>query len=216
MFLAEDIAKNGLSPSDLPIVTLHDDGVHYLVLEGNRRIAALKILANPNLVKYGSDKSIREKLKKISDDAQGQPLPEKIACVEFPSEEEAAHWLELRHQGQNQGRGVVAWDGQATDRFRERMSGKTSPERQVIEFMRSGGHLGTDVVSRLDSLPITNLKRLLQDPYVRSKVGIEIDQGRVSTPFLKKEIVKGLTSDHCRFSRSQHYGFPHQAQGRQG
>ena len=46
--LARDLVETGESnPAELPIVM--KDGSKYLVLEGNRRFAALKLLANPTL-----------------------------------------------------------------------------------------------------------------------------------------------------------------------
>ena len=40
--LANDIAINGLNPSDLCMVTPQENGGKFKVLEGNRRITALK------------------------------------------------------------------------------------------------------------------------------------------------------------------------------
>jgi len=46
--LARDIAQSGsLSPADLPIVVIKQG--QPVVLEGNRRVAALKLLRNPDL-----------------------------------------------------------------------------------------------------------------------------------------------------------------------
>mgnify|MGYP000944436713 CR=1 FL=1 len=49
--LAEDIINNGLNPSDIPIVTPSaDDEKAYVVLEGNRRVTAIKLIIQPDLV----------------------------------------------------------------------------------------------------------------------------------------------------------------------
>lgn len=46
--LARDIVAYGTNPSELPIVMpLSDDLKRYVVLEGNRRLSALKALENP-------------------------------------------------------------------------------------------------------------------------------------------------------------------------
>src|SRR5437870_173073 len=48
--LAEDIAEHGLSPLDRILVIKAGRGSrNYTVVEGNRRIAALKLLHNPDL-----------------------------------------------------------------------------------------------------------------------------------------------------------------------
>src|SRR5690242_15924125 len=48
--LAEDIVKMGLNPSELPLVTPADQEDMYTVLEGNRRVTALKLLTSPQLL----------------------------------------------------------------------------------------------------------------------------------------------------------------------
>src|SRR5437867_10708702 len=45
--LAEDILKSGISPIDLPLVMAK--GKQYVVLEGNRRVVAVKLLHEPSL-----------------------------------------------------------------------------------------------------------------------------------------------------------------------
>ena len=45
--LAEHIAEHGLDPTELQLVTPDDDG-NFIVLEGNRRLTALKLLQRPD------------------------------------------------------------------------------------------------------------------------------------------------------------------------
>ncbi|MGW1740590.1 hypothetical protein ACWCPQ_17470 [Nocardia sp. NPDC001965] len=53
--LAQDIAREGtLNPTELPVV-VNEDG-DLIVVEGNRRLAALKLLRNPELAKSASDR----------------------------------------------------------------------------------------------------------------------------------------------------------------
>jgi hypothetical protein len=57
--LSADIVNHGLNPSDLPIVMpTGDDTKRYLVLEGNRRLAALRILENPEIILGAVDNNI--------------------------------------------------------------------------------------------------------------------------------------------------------------
>lgn len=46
--LANHIAENGLDPTELQLVTPDGDS-NYVVLEGNRRLTALKLLQKPDL-----------------------------------------------------------------------------------------------------------------------------------------------------------------------
>ncbi|MDB5745036.1 MAG: hypothetical protein JWR68_3351 [Polaromonas sp.] len=50
MKLAQGILKIGLVPSELPIVVETDDG-QFITIEGNRRLAVLQVLLNPDLAK---------------------------------------------------------------------------------------------------------------------------------------------------------------------
>ncbi|MFD0795491.1 ParB/Srx family N-terminal domain-containing protein [Mucilaginibacter litoreus] len=45
--VAESIAENGIFPSE-PLIAVEEDGIHS-VIEGNRRLVAMKLLANPSL-----------------------------------------------------------------------------------------------------------------------------------------------------------------------
>ena len=192
--LAGDIVENGLSPSDLPIVIPAPNGDEgmYLVLEGNRRVAAIKVLANPELIKLASDKATREKLEALSEGYGKSPV-ERINCVMFESRKDASHWIELRHRGENQGVGIVQWDAQATDRFRERLTGKVSAEKQVLEFVKQEGELGRESLKNIDKFPLSSLKRLVSDPDVRKRLGLKTVDSKVQSLFVKEEVAKGLT-----------------------
>ena len=190
--LANDIVESGLSPSDLLIVIPHDEKDLYLVLEGNRRVAAIKVLSNPMLIKVASDKTIRERFKTLSEKYAKEPIVE-VNCVVFPSRKDAAHWIELRHRGEHQGVGVVKWDAQATDRFRERLTGKVSLEKQVFDFVKKEGKLDSELKKNIDKLPLSSLRRLVGDPDVRKQLGIETEDGKVHSLLVKDEVLKGLT-----------------------
>src|SRR5436189_215030 len=62
--LAKDIVRSGLDPSNLPIVTpANDDLKRYVVLEGNRRLVALKALENPDSLVGAVDNSVLGELR---------------------------------------------------------------------------------------------------------------------------------------------------------
>lgn len=191
--LAGDIVDNGPSPSDLPIVLPEADEKHelYVVLEGNRRVAAIKVLADPLLIKLASDPAIRDKFKTLSISYNEAPI-ESMNCVVFESRKDASHWIELRHRGENQGVGIVQWDAQATDRFRETLTGKVSPEKQVLEFVKQAGGLRPAAEKGIDKFPLSSLRRLVGDPDVRERLGLVKMDGKVHSLLTKGEVSKGL------------------------
>lgn len=107
--LARDIVAFGTNPSELPIVTpLSDDLKRYAVLEGNRRLAALKALENPEWLVGAMPPGDVDEMRRHSRQYQDNPL-ESVQCVVM-SKDEARHWIELRHTGgQNGGASVVPW-----------------------------------------------------------------------------------------------------------
>jgi len=173
--LADDIAKHGLNPADSVIVMKHDDhSSQYVVLEGNRRVAAMKLLSEPDLLAGSAAEGLLSRFKGLREafrDNLGAPQ-----CVVFDSREEAAHWIELRHTGENGGAGIVRWGGKETARFRQR-GGHREPYLQLLDLLRERGFVSSE---KLEDVPVTSLKRLLSTPYVRTRLGVEILQGRVT------------------------------------
>ena len=71
--LAESIARNGLNPVDRLLVVA-DSKNNYVVLEGNRRAAALKILSNPAvLTSLDIDDALQRRLERAAENF-GSPL----------------------------------------------------------------------------------------------------------------------------------------------
>jgi len=191
--LAEDIVDAGTNPSEIPIVipSPNNDNL-YIVLEGNRRVAALKILEEPSsLLPSTTPKSLRQGFKNLSPTYCANPV-EVLLCAVLPDRESANRWINLKHTGENQGVGVVPWGAIEVDRFHERQ-GKKSPELQVIDFVKHNSKLDSETRKKVDSIAITNLKRLIRDRYVKDFLGISIVDGNVQTGLAKREVLKGLT-----------------------
>ncbi len=78
--LAEDIAEKGLNPSELPMVTEAADPGEFVVVEGNRRIAALKLLANAHLLgSLGLPKKVQELFRAVQEEFAGR-IPTNVDC----------------------------------------------------------------------------------------------------------------------------------------
>lgn len=189
--LAEDILNNGLNPSDLIMVTPYEKNKsQFVVLEGNRRIVALKLLNNPSLI-LEKHKSLYRKFKQLSEIFIKNPIIE-IPCIIFSDEKESYKWIKLKHTGENDGIGTVSWDAQQKARFEERMQGKAKYSLQVIEFLKNQNNVEEDIKKRLKEVPLSSLQRLLSDPDVRGAIGIEIENGKVVTNLEPNEVIKPL------------------------
>lgn len=189
--LANDIIQEGLNPSELPIVVPYEkDGTKFVVLEGNRRISALRILLDPKLSETTSNKTLITQFKKLSKDADGK-IPSKLRCVVFKDRDSAVRWIRLKHTGENQGVGTVRWDATGIRRFNERF-GKTSLSLQILEYVSENANLDEQTRNNINDIAITNLDRLISDPYVRNFIGINIKGGQLNSNFPEKEILKPL------------------------
>jgi len=186
--LAKDIVEHGLNPSDSLVVTrFEEDSRYFVVLEGNRRIAALKILEDLGLISGAVDDAIVSRFRKLS--TQYKDSVKEMQCVIVSDRADATHWIELRHTGENDGAGIVRWGGKETARFRQR-SGQKEPHLQVLDFLEERGDVSRETCQ---GVPVTSLKRLLTNPYVRTKLGIDLRSGVVVTRVENdNEVAKGL------------------------
>jgi len=190
--LAEDIINEGLNPGAPIFIIKHEkqDG-EYNVLEGNRRVTALKLLENPELISE-KHKLLLNKFKKLSEQYSKSPI-EKIPCVLFDTEKEAEHWVELKHTGQNDGIGTVVWDAQQKARFDERVKGNSSYALQIIDFLEKEESVDSELKSNLRKVKLSSLQRLATDPDFRHMAGIDIKDGKVITRYVPLEVAKSLS-----------------------
>jgi hypothetical protein len=106
--LAKDIISLGYFLNERPIVVKEKNKFH--VLEGNRRVAACKILINPDLIKSSAKRNTIKKLLKNFD----LSIIEKLNVIVAPSREDADVMIVNRHTG---GSAVEKWDKTKQDRF---------------------------------------------------------------------------------------------------
>lgn len=171
--LADDIAEKGLNPSELPLVTPSEEKGMYIVVEGNRRIAALKLTTSLHLMtSIGLPKNLSDRFKTIHH-RSASSLPREINCS-IISREDANHWISLKHTGENDGVGIVMWDGIARHRFR-----KSSPALQAIELVEESDFLDKETRKNLGKISITNVERLLGTPEARKALGVDVKNGQL-------------------------------------
>jgi len=187
--LAQSIATEGMSPLDrLLVLREKDDSNRFIALEGNRRVAALKVLANPAvLTGLNVKRSLQKRLEELAKDFDKTTV-EPVDCSQAETREAGASWVHLRHTGENEGRGVVGWSGHAAARFRG-----TDPALQALEFVKTHGNL-TDAQHQAigNTFPITTLDRLLSTPDVRKRIGVEIKNRKLYSALPPEELMKPL------------------------
>jgi hypothetical protein len=111
--LARDIARTGeTNPAELPIAIKERN--KYLIVEGNRRFAALKLLKDPAL----ADNVEHEKAFRRA--ALLGAAPKTVYTFIMSSREQADPWIVRRHTGENNGVGVRRWSANQTATHRRR------------------------------------------------------------------------------------------------
>ena len=190
--LAEHIVENGLNPNDrVQVTTSNHDKTKFNVLEGNRRIVVLKLLHTPDLIDSGKHSALKKKFKKLHEKHKAQAITE-LECTLYEDPSEADKWIKLKHAGQSEGIGTVAWNAQQVQRFEEKVEGKSSIALQTIKVLQNSPDVPADIKSNLAYLKITNLDRLLADPDVRGFLGIEINNGVIQSEVAEEEVINGL------------------------
>lgn len=192
VILAEDILNHGLDPTTfVVIVPTGDQRTRYKVIEGNRRVLALKALETPSITEGGLPQIDQRKLKRLSYRFHEKPLA-TIQAVLFEKPEEATHWIKLRHTGLNSGAGLVVWSSNETDRFISLHSGKRKPAGQILDFVLQHGTLSPEASASSQKI-VTNLERLFSSRIAREKLGIEIVNGIVVSFYPASDVAKGLS-----------------------
>jgi hypothetical protein len=187
--LVKDIAAEGTNPADLPIVIpAETESGKFIVVEGNRRVVALKLLENPELVMLVGKAVYKRRLEELSKQF-GSNRPDSLQCVVFPNREDANHWIELRHTGQNNGVGIVEWDAASVARFKK---GQSWMALQVVDYVKSKIPDDAELRRQIDRISLTNVARLVNDPDVRTALGIRAENGRLKSNQSEEEVQRAL------------------------
>ena len=189
--LAVDIHDIGLSPSQLFIVKREDSG-RCTVLDGNRRLAALRILDDPT--KLPAKYKTQEFTRAVS---EASTSPDDVMCVVVQNRDEARLWLDRIHNGQMAGLGNVPWSAAAKYRFNPHPSsrGHAASAIIVLDWLRqrlAAGDPAHALIDEVESRNPTTFGRLTQDPDVRGWIGFEFQPGTVGLNDDESAVVRRL------------------------
>lgn len=176
--LARDIAENGLNPTERLLVVDDPDGRNYRVLEGNRRVACIRLLGNPAIA---DGTPIARSMKRL---AKAAEPPTRADCAILDDVEEADHWLLIRHTRGHRGAGVQAWNTLAATRFAQQREGKPHDDNVAglvfLDAVSQGypdNELLQSLVEFLAEKRLTTVGRLARDQAFRDKFAVSGDKG---------------------------------------
>lgn len=156
--LASDIVLYGLNPLDSVAVVPSEAYYGYFeVAEGNRRICTLKLLKNPSLIsaQYGS---LRSKIEQL---AENYSVPTKLEVVVFEEEQDVRHWMELRHMGEQGGKGLSKWNSVQKMRFQKKQTGSDA----LLDFWTWMDENNILTFQQIIEVTKTNWQRILREAY---------------------------------------------------
>lgn len=186
MQIVESISQNGFFNQEMPIVTT-EDGDH-IVLEGNRRISALKAILNPKLVPEKEAK-LREIVKEMGDVSVLKEIEVKVA----PSREDASKIIASIHTVQSR----KAWKPlrQAYFYYAQITEGGKTVKQLIDEYRNvnipefvkmwemhnlvKSVDYGDDVIQRnaaSKNFPMSTLERLYNNPEFQEMAKIKFDE----------------------------------------
>lgn len=161
--MVRHIAEFGVNPLEyIGVVEMKDNRGHFVVVEGNRRTCALKVLRDPR--KAPSPKYV----KQIEELAKGTTVPTHLPVIIFPSREAARPWMSLRHLGPQGGAGMKPWSAAQKARF----SMGRSPDELALSILDRAAKAEWLTHAEREAIGLTTLTRYLSNPVVRSALGL--------------------------------------------
>ncbi len=164
--LADDIKKNGLLGSQQVVVVPDETSEKYIVYEGNRRIAAIKLLLYPDRFSF-LDNPTLEKAKRISQDGN---ISDMINCY-ITDENEAFFIMERVHSGEDRGRGTKQWTAREKEAFKVRQN-REKTMSYLVDYYIKQYFSGFDITT---ILPFTTIQRIFNNREVKNVIGLNTD-----------------------------------------
>lgn len=198
--LVKSIVQYGLFPDEFPILVKEKNKL--IVIEGNRRLAALKALDNPDRVPL-----FKDKIKALKN-----PKAQQVRAVLAPNRDRATsliankHTINLRRPWKPLRQAYFYKsqldNGKSIDQLKTEY-----PEHDISKFisMLEAHHVAKAILYDNDAVtlivhderkfPITNLERMYEDAYVTDYLGISFDsngkiKGNVKADEFKKAYKK--------------------------
>lgn len=167
--LARHIAKAGhTSPLERIAVVAHPKVKNaFIAAEGNRRVCAIKLLADPDKADTEANRKYFRALA-----LEMESPPSKLEAVLFADVKSARPWISLRHEGEQDGVGTKRWDPLQTARFNAREGDTQNPNIQaslLMDYVRDQKLLSPE---QIVALSITTLTRYLSNPVFRDTLGL--------------------------------------------
>lgn len=160
MNLARHMSVHGINPLEVVAVFPDEDG-NLIVAEGNRRICAAQLLTDPKKAPENSRarfKALAEKSRDVS----------QVNIALFPDYATAQPWLQVLHDGEQDGVGRRRW--KPAQKARATTSKSTDALAvALLDYAEENGIIG---VSEREAIRVSTATRYLANPAVRQAMGL--------------------------------------------
>jgi hypothetical protein len=204
--LALDLMDVGPSPGE-PIWVTADptEAGQNIVLEGNRRVAALKMLDNPLLA---SNTAYAAEFAEMAKEFATKPRRELDAQI-FASREDAWPWIERRHLNSGSGVSLQPWKSLAIERHKLGGGGSIRRSLLVLNYLDDGTNAFEEVGAIINAKS-TTVDRVLNAPAMTDALGIHIsrkdrtikfsDGDEIAGRRLLRDLITTMAKPDFRFS----------------
>lgn len=170
--LARSICElGGIDPSErIVALTNPETPGRYTVLDGNRRLTALKLLSEPALLDredIGLPANVRRRLHALRTKHDIDRLPKTLEIVVFDSREEAKPFLSLKHTGERDGAGRSSWKAMQQARF------ESTGAYHLLLRLRADNLLNAETIRQIENsdFPISTFTRLAASTEFSARLG---------------------------------------------
>lgn len=182
------IAETGYSDAEPLLVVMEKDGT-YTVVEGNRRLSALKLLNNPALTKVRV-----QSIKNIIADAKY--VPDVIPCILYPKRKDVLDYLGYRHIT-----GVKDWGALEKARYLEQLYQIHIKDTSADEIYRK---LAKIIGSRSDYVfKLHTALKLYEHANERAYFGADIKEEDISFSWLTTALGYSGISNYIGISEAE-------------
>lgn len=184
--LAKDILANGLSEIDIPSVVRENN--QFLLYDGNRRIACIKLFFKPSLI---DDVEVRQQFQNLLKETPKEFLAKfKTIKVFNTTRERALYLMDLAHNGEQEGVGRVNWEAYQRDLA---LNKRGMPPKYRTAFFVSKILFNTPKRKDFHGGPsYTDLDRIFGAAVIKDIIGITNDYSKLN----QNEIEK-ITQAYC-------------------
>jgi hypothetical protein len=182
--MMESIRDHGLDPGDSFYVILSEEESDYIVVDGNRRLAALRVLREPDLLQATSISPVLSKRLRTIANSFDRSSIETIECALFDDRPSANEWILRRHGRGLEGEERIHWGTMEIQRFQ---NDRTILD--IMDFMARNASVSPDKWELINERVLKKtsvLRRFIESKPVRQLLGLTVvDDGEQRVPEFK-------------------------------